>query len=485
MRKLAVACVAALAFSFPTFAQSPQQPATRESQALPSIAPLVESVKSAVVNIDVQTRGGAKRQMGQGPGQGQEEDEEQMDLFEHFFGGPRGGRGGGAKDRIQQGMGSGFIIDPKGLVVTNNHVVEGAVAIRVRLDDGRAFDGQILGRDPLTDVALVKLKGKVENLPSVKLGDSNAMKVGDWVVAIGNPLGLASSVSLGIISARARDLHNTQYDDFLQTDAAITFGNSGGPLFNMKGEVIGINTAIAGLGTGIGFAVSSNVAKALVPQLEMEGAVTRGWRGIGIQDLTPDIARGLGVPVNEGAIVTSVNQGSPAKKAGLQEDDVVVTLDGDKIVSGGSLTRIVALKRPDSTVTMAIFRAGKPHEVKVTLGTRPDLEGLGIKNSPRDEDVSKEDRLGFDVRDMDPRLAQGSGLPAQGALITEVAPGSPAERADLRRGMVVIEADKKPVRNANELLKAIKATKPGNTLLLRVQTPGGGARFLKALPIPG
>jgi serine protease Do len=295
---------------------APSQPATREAQALPSLAPLVESVKGAVVNVDVQAKGSGGMGQGDNP------------FFDRFFGGGEGGRGGQRREPIRQGSGSGFIIDPKGLVLTNNHVVEGAVAIRVRLDDGRSFDAEIVGRDPLTDVAVIQLKGKVENLATVKLGDSDALRVGDWVVAIGNPFGLASSVSSGILSARARDIHSGPYDDFLQTDAAINPGNSGGPLFNLKGEVVGINTAIVGGGTGIGFAVPSNLVKALLPHLEKDGAVTRAWLGIGIQDLTQDLAKAMQLPVTEGAIVSQVNDGSPAGKAGMRADDVIVAIDG-------------------------------------------------------------------------------------------------------------------------------------------------------------
>ena len=458
-------------------AQSPQQPSTRESQALPSLAPLVDSVKAAVVNVDVESRGGTA---------GAQQGEEEEDPFQRFFGGGGGMRNPHNNNQIRQGAGSGFIIDPKGLVLTNNHVVENAVTIRIRLEDGRSFDGQVLGRDPLTDVALVKLQGKVENLPSVKLGDSNLMKVGDWVVAIGNPFGLASSVSLGIISARARNIHAGPYDDFLQTDAAINPGNSGGPLFNMKGEVIGINTAIVGGGTGIGFAVPSSMARALVPQLEKDGVVTRGWLGIGIQDLSPELAAALGAPVNEGALVSQVNDGSPAKKAGLREDDIVTALDGTKVTNGGALTRAVALKRPGSVVTLTVFRGSKSQEVKVTLGTRPDLEKLGVRGNesePRDQE-QRQQRVGLGIQDMDPRIAQGSGLPSQGALITEVVSGSPAEHADLRRGMVVVEAGHKAVRGADDLLKQIKGAKSGSTLLLRVQAPGSGGKVLRALVVP-
>lgn len=450
---------------------NPLQPATREAQALPSLAPLVESVKGAVVNVDVQSK--ASRG-GENP------------FIDRFFGGEGDPRGGQRREPIRQGTGSGFIIDPKGLVLTNNHVVEGAVSIIVRLDDGRSFDAEIVGRDPLTDVALIRLKGKVDNLPTVKLGDSDALRVGDWAVAIGNPFGLASSVSSGIISARARDIHSGPYDDFLQTDAAINPGNSGGPLFNMKGEVIGINTAIVGGGTGIGFAVPSNLVKALLPQLEKDGAVTRAWLGIGIQDLTRDLAKAMQLPVTEGAIVSSVNDNSPAGKAGMKADDVIVAIDGKPVGSGGQLTRTVALKKPGSTSTLDVFRDGKKQALKVQLGTRPDLEGLSVLSNRGgdDSEQSSQARVGVSLNNLDPRMVSRAGLKsAQGALVTDVLPGSPAERADLKPGMVVVEADHKPVRNAEELAKLIRKAPAGSTLLLRVEIPGGG-RFLRALLIP-
>ena len=447
--------------------------------SIPSLAPLVESVKSAVVNVDVQ-----KRESGGG-----EVDDE---MLERFFGMRRPPQNRG---HIMQGAGSGFVIDPKGLVLTNNHVVDAAVTLRVRLDDGRSFDAEVVGRDPLVDVAVLKIKGKVENLPFVRLGDSAQMRVGDWVVAIGNPFGLASSVSLGIISATERKIGAGPYDQFLQTDAAINPGNSGGPLFSLKGEVVGMNTAIfsnpalgGGANIGIGFAVPSNLIKALLPQLEKEGTVTRGWLGVGIQDLTPELSKAMGVPIADGAVITTVNDGSPAKKAGVREDDAVTAIDGEKVLSADAFRRVVALKRPDSTVTLSAYRDGKPLELKVKLGTRPDLEHVSAKEQRRGKsepaDTAKPSRLGLSFQDMDPRLSQSTGLPTAGALIVEVGVGSVAERAQLRRGMVVIEANKKPITGRDDLVKAISDAKPGTVLLLRVVSPGGEGRSLRALEIP-
>jgi serine protease Do len=435
-----------------------------EALPLPSLAPLVEGVKSAVVNVDVQKRAS----------------EEQLELFERFRKSPR------KQDDapLSGGTGSGFIIDPKGLVLTNNHVVEGAVTIRVRLDDGRAFDGEVVGRDPLTDVAVVKLKGRFEALPTVRLGDSSSLRVGDWAVAIGNPFGLAQSVSAGIISALDRQIGASRFDQFLQTDAAINPGNSGGPLFNLRGEVIGINTAIIGAATGIGFAVPSNLVKAVIPQLQAQGYVTRGWLGVGIQDLSAPLAKALGVPQGDGALINQVNDNSPAQKGGLREEDVVVSIDGERVNSSTALTRVVALKRPDSVVKLAVVRAGKPLDLKVTLGVRPDLENVGELEKKPAEGNDTHRRLGISFQDVDPRLAESAGVPRQGALVIDVQAGSVAEVAGLRRGMVIVELNRKPVVNRDQLFTSLKDLKSGAVALFRVAVSGSAGRQLLAVEVP-
>ena len=465
---MSVRSLAFVSLLLPALAFSQSQPPAPKEATLPSLAPLVDSVRAAVVNVDVQGRRAAAS-----------EEAPDDDRTDQFF-----GRRGNPKGQLKQSSGSGFIVDPTGLVLTNNHVVEGAVIIRVRLEDGRAFDADVLGRDPLTDLALIRLRGKPTNLPVVKLGDSAAMRVGDFAVAIGNPFGLASSVSLGIVSALDRNIHAGPYDQFLQTDAAINPGNSGGPLFNLKGEVIGINTAIVGGGTGIGFAVPSNVARALMPQLEKDGSVTRGWLGVGIQDLSPGLAKAMGIPQQEGAVITAVNDGSPAKKGGVAEDDVIVSIDGAKVMSGGGLSRAVALKRPESEVKLAVYRSGKPLELKIKLGTRPDLENFAARATPAEPAGSKQPRVGLSFQDMDPRLAESVGLPANGALVVDVAPGSPAERAGLRRGMVIVEAGKKVIHGRDDLMKVLTEGKSASVLLLRVMLPGSGGKVLQALELP-
>jgi len=369
-------------------------------------------------------------------------------------------------------------------------VVQDAVLIRVNLEDGRSFDAEMVGRDPATDLALIRLKGKLDNLPVARLGDSEALRVGDWVFAIGNPFGLASSVSLGIISAKARNITGGQYDEFLQTDAAINPGNSGGPLFNLRGEVVGINTAIAGSGTGIGFAVPANLARALIPLLEKDGAVTRGWLGIGVQTVTPDLGMALGVPAREGAVVLMANDGSPARRAGLMPDDVIVSVDGAKIATSDALTKLIALKRPGSVSTLAYYRGARKQEARVTLGTRPDPNPAPQRDRGRDRPRNEESkqRVGLSFQDLDPETADQLGVPSQGVLVADVVPGSAAERANLGRGMVIVEADHHPVRTTSELSRLIKHKRSGDVLLLRVALPGGntsgGSTVLRALTMP-
>jgi len=296
--------------------------------------------------------------------------------------------------------------------------------------------------------------------------------VGDWVVAIGNPFGLASSVSAGILSAKAREIGATQYDDFLQTDAAINPGNSGGPLFNLRGEVIGINTAIVSGGAGIGFAVPSNLAKALIPQLEKNGKVTRGYIGVKLQNLTPELAKALNVPQSSGALINEVTKNSPGDKSGLKSDDVVVSLDGKKVESSSALSRTVALRPPGSSVTLGVVRGGKPQDVKVTLTSRPgDLDrGVGDARGPRpggsksQKDESNRQRIGLTLQSIDPRTAEANGLPTRGAVITEVQPGSPADAAELAPGMVVTEAGGKKIVSADDLSRVLGQDSPAQRL---------------------
>jgi len=466
------AAKSALVSTQPTETRSEVQ--GRTMAALPSLAPLVESVKAAVINVEV--RSGEATQPGFSRG------DSLQDFFDRFFGG-QGGRGAQPRGRIRTGLGSGFIIDQRGIALTNNHVIEGAIAISVRLNDGRSFDAEVLGRDPPTDVGLIKFKESPQGLPVVSLGDSDALRVGDWVMAIGNPFGLASSVSAGIISAKDRVIGAGPYDDFLQTDAAINPGNSGGPLFNLSGEVIGINTAIVGGASGVGFAVPSNVAKALLPHLEKGQRVTRGWLGILAQPLTPDLAAAMGVPASGGAVVVEVSEGTPAEKAGLKPDDVIVAVDGQPVPTSNALTRMVALKPPGTPVTLTVLRGDKKEELKVTLGTRPESErAQGEDQSGSGNAEQRQAKIGLQYQDTDQSFTGSRAMADHGALITDVMPGSAAENASLQPGMVVFEADGKPIKRAQDLTNILKRATPGSLILLRAASAQG--KSLHALRIP-
>jgi serine protease Do len=431
----------------PTPQAEPVQPAKVDGR-LPSLAPLIDSVKGAIVNVEVRAKA-----------------EDSVNLRELIT---------GQQSPELRGAGSGFIIRADGLVLTNNHVVARADSIRVKLEDGRDFDATVLGTDPLTDLAVIKLKGEVKNLPVLALGDSDSLRVGDWVVAIGNPFGLATSVSAGIVSAKARNIGAGPYDDFLQTDAAINPGNSGGPLFDLNGQVVGINTAMVGGGSGIGFAVPSSFAKALLPQLE-QGEVVRGWLGVGIQDLTRDLAKGLKVEPEHGAVVTDVQNDTPGAQAGLKVDDVITGLNGKQLKSAMELSRSVGFMRPGSTVTLTVWRDGKPRDLRVALGKRPDLEGVAAGHNPKQAEESAS-KLGLAY---DNAAAHQRG--AKGAVITRIDPGSPADRAQLQEGMVIVEADGQPVRNAADLTRILAKHHSGDVALLRIKVENG--RVLRALPI--
>ncbi|MBS1150852.1 MAG: HtrA protease/chaperone protein [Myxococcaceae bacterium] len=433
-----------------------QPPAAITQQG--SFAPLVDRVKDVVVNVEVS----APAPQGGGGG----------DLFEQFFG----------QQRPRRGLGSGILIDADGWLVTNNHVVQGAKEIHVKLNDGRRFDAEVVGRDPLTDVALVRLKGRVQDLPYARMGDSDALRVGDWVIAIGSPFGLASSVSAGIVSARARNIEVGPYDDFLQTDAAINPGNSGGPLFNMAGEVVGMNTAMVGGGSGIGFAVPSNLIKGLLPQLKKEGVVTRGWLGVFVQDLNEDLATALKVPAEKGAVVSQVPPETPAARANLRPEDVIVAMNGEPVESAAWITKRIANIRPGTTVKLKLYREGRPMEIDVKVGTRPDMEGLARgrgEGAPRQEQGLK-DQYGMTITNA-PAVHGGT---SGGALVLEVTPGSAAARAELEPGMVIVAVGATEVKSAEDLIAALRRVKSGNTVVLKIRVLQGEATFLRALVVP-
>ena len=421
---------------------------------LPSLAPLVDRVSPSVVSLAVLSTAPMP------PG------------HERFLGSRRLPR--------QEKGGSGFIVDRSGLVVTNNHVVEGASAISVHLADGRRFDADLIGRDVPTDLALVRLRSAPDDLPVARLGDSDRLHVGDWLLAIGNPFGLETSVSLGILSATARDLGSGPYDEFLQTDAAINPGNSGGPLFDLSGTVIGVNTAIVNSQSGgrIGFAIPSSLVRALLPQLERTGGVVRGALGVYTQDLTPDLARAMGLEGRHGAVVNGFVPDSSARAAGLREADVIVSVDGRPIQSARALTRFVGLRRPGQVVRLGVVRGTESATVNVRLGQRTDLEGTGpLRTGPAEAEQPSPDemvpmRLGVEIGEVTPEVEEAIGIRGRGAVVLSVEPGSPAERAGLQPGLVIVEVAGHAVHSAREASELIRAAGTQPPIVLKLVGPG-------------
>jgi serine protease Do len=425
-------------------------------QAPASFTELVERVEPGVVNVS-STKVVKRRTMPSpfGP-QGPFRDFFGDDFFERFFGQlPR--------ERKQHSLGSGFIIDPvKGFILTNNHVVANADEINVRLDNGKDYEGEVVGRDPKTDLALIRTKKKMDTTASAPLGDSDKVQVGEWVMAIGNPFGLERTVTVGIISAKGRVIGAGPYDDFLQTDAAINPGNSGGPLFNMKGEVIGINTAIVASGQGIGFAIPINLAKEILPQLE-KGKVIRGWLGVSIQDVTPELAKSFNLKDTKGALVADVVKDSPAHKAGIERGDIIVSFDGKAVSSAHELSRLVAGTPPNSKAKIEVIRSGKRQTLSAQVGTMP--------GEAEEESKAVATELGLSVQALTPELAEQFDWTREekGVLITGVEPGSAAEEAGLRQGDLIKEMDHKPVQTAEDYRRQLKKAKQGESILFLVK----------------
>ncbi|MCB2188112.1 MAG: DegQ family serine endoprotease [Deltaproteobacteria bacterium] len=418
----------------------------------------------------------------QGPGNNMEPEEpngprsrDQRDLYEffrRFFGGPGGpgGEGEGMPHEFKQrSLGSGVVVDQAGYVLTNNHVVAEADEITVRFKSGDEYPATIVGRDKKTDMALLKLKGD-HSFPALPLGDSDKIRVGDWVLAVGNPFGLEHTVTAGIISAKGRIIGAGPYDDFLQTDASINPGNSGGPLINMDGEVVGINTAIVAQGQGIGFAIPVNIVRSVMEQLKTKGRVVRGWLGVMIQPVTSDLAKKFGLEGTAGALVADVVANGPAAQAGMKRGDVVVKFDGKKVADWHYLPRLVALTPVGKSVEVEVIRGGEKTTLDVKLGELKEGETAVASGGGQAEQPSLETKLGLSVQDLTPELAKQLGLKdTKGLVVTKVAPDGPAAEAGLRRGDVILEAAQKPVGNAEEFQTLAKKLAKGDGLLLLVQ----------------
>ncbi len=390
------------------------------------------------------------------------------DLFGDPFGkrfGQRGRREAPTQRRFTvPSLGTGFVISDEGLIVTNNHVVDGVDKIEVVFSDGTRSEAEVVGTDPKTDVALIRARADQSYVP-LALGDSDALLPGDWVIAIGNPFGLNHTVTAGIVSAIGRDLGHGSYDDFIQTDAAINPGNSGGPLLNLAGEVIGINTAINPQANTIGFAVPINMAKEILPQLEQNGRVVRGWLGVAVQPVTPELADALDLETQEGALVSQVTSGGPADDAGLERGDVIVRFGSHEISRMRKLPRAVASTPPGATVKVELIRDGKhrTQTVKIAeLAEAPDAAA-----APEGDDRGST-AFGFDIADVPPELRQSLGLgKSEGAVITRVYPGEPAESADLRAGDVIVEVDRSAVAGGLDAEQELREAGEKTLLLVR------------------
>jgi len=364
------------------------------------------------------------------------------------------------REMKRQSLGSGIIIDNEGYIVTNNHVVENAEEIKVKLSDGREFKANVTGRDSKTDLALIKISSTFRNLPALALGDSDKIRVGDWVLAVGNPFGLEHTVTQGIISATGRVIGSGPYDNFLQTDAPINPGNSGGPLVNLKGEVIGINTAIVPGGQGLGFAIPSSLAKMVLKQLREKGKVVRGWLGVSIQTMTPDLAASFGLKEAKGALVSDVMEGGPAAKGGIRRGDVIFSFDGKAVKSSAELPRIVAETPVGKEVDVTLFREGKEMHCKVKIEELTEQRIAAQTQAPAQS-------FGMKLVDITPRVRQQFGIKDKtGVAVAGVEPGSLAEDAGIQAGDIIKEANRKKVKNLADITSTLEKAEKGQTFLL-------------------
>jgi serine protease Do len=478
----AVMLTLSLSTAMPSRAEAPEVPFSEVfAQLAGRLVGVVVNISTTQVTAAPAAKGAPEAQV---PSPGTPLDE----LFRDFFS-EKGAPGGpNSTSPRSASLGSGFIIDPSGVVVTNNHVIANAEQITVTLSDDTTLQAEVIGRDGVTDLALLKVEPKTP-LPAATWGDSAKAKVGDWVLAIGNPFGLGGTVTSGIISATARDIHSGPYDDFLQTDASINRGNSGGPMFNLAGDVIGINTAIfspSGGSIGIGFAIPSALARPIIEQLRTTGKVERGWIGARIQPVTDEIAEAIGLDKGRGAMIAVIDPASPAAQAKLQPGDVIISYDGKPIDRSRQLPRMVADTPPETLVKLTVWRDGKEHEVELKVAglnsnrpTPPPPEPEKPKPPP------SVDALGLKLVKLTPELRRQFSLPeaTKGVVITEVPQNSPAAAQGLRPGDLVVALGHEPVGGLEDLQQKITAAKKNGhkNVLVRVEREGN-TRFV-ALPL--
>ena len=432
-------------------------------------ADLVEQVEPTVVTIEVSKKATAQPTEFNGDPRAQE-------FFERFFGAPGMGP---RESRPSRGAGSGFIIDADGFIVTNNHVIDGADEVQVRLMDGREFIATVVGQDGKTDLALLKIDA--DDLQAAEFGDSDTTRVGDWVVAIGNPFGLGGTTTAGIISARGRDIRTGPYDDYLQIDAPINRGNSGGPVFNIDGEVVGVNTAIVspnGGSVGIGFAIPANQVSDIVAELKSDGVVDRGWLGVSLQDLDEDLASSIGLKSSDGALVTDVVADSPAEQAGIEVGDVIVAFNGEEIAGGRELGRLVGAADPGDKIQLRVWRDDSYVKLKGELGTPKSsvaaakaertLDGMGITVAPLTDTLR--DQLNVDES-------------VNGTVVTRVEPGSRAAEEGIRRGDILLQVDRTAVSSANDIEEVLAEAKREGREAVPALVKRGDAQRFAVLPV--
>jgi serine protease Do len=448
--------------------------------AIPLInfADVVERLNPAVVNIDATTvgrdpRSRRNRAVPEGPGQL----DGPNDLGPRF-----------QLDTPRRGEGSGFIVDADGSILTNNHVIDRAERITVKLSDGRMLRARVVGSDPDTDIALIKVDGQT-GLPVAPLGDSSKLRMGEWVVAIGDPLGYEHSVTVGVVSYIGRKLFDASLDSYIQTDAAINFGNSGGPLINTRGEVIGINAAISARGSSIGFAVPINLATSILPQLRARGRVSRGYIGVALRDVDEDLQGSLNLPVGHGALVQDVSSGSPGERAGLQPYDVIIALDGKAEANDDELIRDIAGHAPGTAVRLRIVREGREQDVIVKLAERPNRERTPAQQSaPSPADPNRNDAdapFGLTVRDLDRQTIDRLALQriTKGVLITRVEPLSAAFDGGIARGTILLEINRQRVDSAADYRRLARAARQGDVMTLYVYSPEIDQRQIKTVRV--
>ena len=440
------------------------------SREVVSFADVADRLNPAVVNIDATSRAGTSpRPRTIGP-QRPELDDRPFD------------RG---RDSLRRGTGTGFLIDPEGYILTNQHVVELADRLIVRLKDGRSLPARSIGSDPDTDIALLKVDAPTA-LPYAVLGDSDRLRVGEWVVAIGNPLAYEHTVTVGIVSFIGRKLFDSSFDRYIQTDAAITFGNSGGPLINTRGEVVGINSALSSRASNIGFAVPINQASAILPQLIDKGRVSRGYIGVGLKDVDADLQRSLGLRTSAGALVQDVTPGSPAARAGIRIYDVIVAVDGRSVPGNDELVETIASRQPGTLARLQIVRDNRPLTVPVKLAERPRSDAASSTERAQPEPARRSGpRLGLSVRELDSEFVARAHLPGDivGVIVSRVEPLSPAFDARIERGHLVLEINRRPVRTVREYQRILAEARPGDVLALQVYRPEILQRELHTLTV--